>query len=406
VAAPARIFEYTILDPAGKKRTQRIEAPNDQAVAAHLRERGMVAVAINEVRTTGLNRELSFGSGVKPKDVVVMTRQLATMVNSGLSIMRALTILSEQTANTSLAKILREIAGVVENGGTLADGFAAHPRVFSPVIIAMIRAGEVGGFLDQVLLTVADNMEAEIRLRRTVKSAMTYPVLVVIFAVIIVIAMLLGVVPIFAGVFESLDSQLPLPTRVLMGAAEILKIIGPFLAVGLVLFIIWWRRNKNTPMVRAKVDPIKISMPLFGDLMKKVALARFCRNLSTMTRVGVPVVQALQVVGDTSGNTVIAEAVARVREVVTQGEPIGRAMASETVFPPMIRQMIAVGEDAGDLDTMLSKVADFYDNEVETTTAALTSIIEPLLIVFVGLIVGAILIALYLPIFQLSTALE
>jgi type IV pilus assembly protein PilC len=406
VAAPSRTFEYTVFDNNGKKRVQRIEAPGDQAVAAHLRERGMVAVDIREVKTTGLNREVRFSSRIKPKDVVVMTRQLATMVNSGLSLLRALSVLAEQTANERLARIMLEIAGVVENGGTLADGFASHGRIFSPVVIAMIRAGETGGFLDQVLVTVADNMEAEIKLRRTVKSAMTYPTLVVGVAVLVVIGMLIGVVPIFAGIFASLGSELPLPTRMLIVAADIMKIAGPVMLVATIFGVIWWNKNKNLPAIRAKVDPLKLRVPLFGDLMKKVALARFCRNLSTMTRVGVPVVQALEVVGDTAGNIVIAEAVGRVREAVMRGEPIGRAMASESIFPAMIRQMVSVGEDAGSLDTMLSKVAGFYDDEVTATTNSLTSIIEPLLIVIVGAVVGSILIALYLPIFQLSTVLE
>jgi type IV pilus assembly protein PilC len=401
-----RTFEYTVLDVGGKKRVQRIEAPNDQAVAAHLRERGVVAVAIDEVNTSGLNREIKFGKGVKPKDVVVMTRQLATMVNSGLSLLRALNVLVDQTANEDLAKILREIAAGVENGGTLADGFAAHPRVFSPVVIAMIRAGEVGGFLDQVLVTVADNMEAEIKLRRTIKSAMAYPVIVLCIALVVVVAMLLFIVPIFAEIFDSLGHDLPVPTQILVVAADVLKVAGPFLLVGLIAGAIWWRRNKNQDWVRAKIDPMKIRMPLFGDLFKKVALARFCRNLSTMTRVGVPVVQALDVVGQTSGNVLIEKAVARVRDSVTAGEPIGRAMSGEVIFPPMIRQMIAVGEDAGSLDTMLEKVAVFYDDEVTAATASLTSIIEPLLILVVGVIVGGMLIALYLPIFQLSTVIE
>ncbi|MDR1151542.1 MAG: type II secretion system F family protein, partial [Bifidobacteriaceae bacterium] len=291
--APSRTFEYTVMDAAGKRRVQRVEAPGTQAVALHLRERGLVAVDIHEVKTTGLNREITFGGRIKPKDVVVMTRQLATMVNSGLSLLRALTVLADQTDNERLVEVLADIAGAIENGGTLADGFAAHSQVFSPVVIAMIRAGETGGFLDQVLITVANNMEAEIKLRHTVKSAMTYPLVVLGFAVIAVIAMLLFVVPIFSDMFDSLGSSLPLPTRILVTLADWMKIGAPLIAIGAVVGAWWWRKNKNVPAVRARIDPIKIGMPLFGDLLKKVALARFCRNLSTMTRVGVPVVHAL-----------------------------------------------------------------------------------------------------------------
>jgi type IV pilus assembly protein PilC len=405
-ARAAKTFEYTAIGPDGTTRSQRIEAPNERAVAAYLRERGLLVTAIEPVQNTGLNRELKLGGGrIKPKDTVVALRQLATMVNSGLSLVSALTVLAEQTDNPKLGRVIREIAGVVENGGTLAEGFAEHPEVFDPVTIAMIRAGEEGGFLDQVLNTVAETTEKSIKLRHTVKSAMTYPVLVLVFAVVVVIAMLLFIVPIFSGIFESLGSQLPAPTRVLVWLSDGMKVaIWPVLAVAVVGGV-WWRRMKNAPRVRAFIDPKKLGAPLFGELARKMALSRFCRNFATMTRVGVPVVHALDIVGATAGNTVIEAAVKRVRAKVVEGVPIGRAMEDEPVFPAMIRQMIAVGEDAGALDQMLDRIAGFYDDAVESATASLTSMIEPLLIIFVGSIVGALLIALYLPIFQLSTAI-
>ncbi|NHT16256.1 type II secretion system F family protein [Cellulomonas sp. IC4_254] len=400
-------FEYTVLGKNGKPVSGRIEAPDQDTVAARLRELGLNATTIEPVESSGLNREISFGrKGAKPKEVAVAVRQLATMVNAGLALPRALSVLSSQTEGSGLGDVLKAVEQDVSEGEALSFALAKHPRVFSPVTLAMVRAGEDGGFLDEVLLAVATTLEKEIALKRAVVGAMTYPVVVVCLAVGAVAAMLLFVVPIFQEQFEGLGQELPLPTQMLIGLADIMKVaIGP-LVLAIVGGTWWWRKHRNDEAVRRRVDPVKLKVPIFGSLMSKIALSRFSGNLATMSRVGVPVVPALATVGATSGNVVVEDAVGRVREGVQGGTALGEALEGEDIFPPMLRQMVAVGEDSGALDTMLAKVSGFYDQEVETATASLTSVLEPLLIVVIGVIVGGMLIALYMPIFSIADAVQ
>jgi type IV pilus assembly protein PilC len=402
----AKTFEYTVLTPGGT-RTGKIDGPDQQAVAKHLRETGMTPIDIHEVSATGLNREISLGGNrAKPKDVAVVIRQLSTMVNAGLSLLNALNAIVEQTESPGLHKVLREVANDVETGSTLADALRKHPKIFSPVILAMVRAGETGGYLDAVLDSVADQLENELKLRRAIIGAMVYPAVVLVFAAVVVVVMLLAIVPVFQGIFEDLGKDLPLPTQILVWMSQFLKIaIGPLIAGG-IFFGWWWSNHRNDLAVREKIDPLKLRMPLIGGLMQKVALARLSRSIATMSRVGVPIVQTLEITAETAGNVVISRAVERVRESVTTGRSLGKSIAAEPIFGPMISRMISVGEDAGALDEMLEKVAEFYDDDVAAATASITSIIEPLLIVGVGSVVGGILISLYLPIFQLSTDVE
>ena len=267
-------------------------------------------------------------------------------------------------------------------------------------MINMIKAGELGGFLDSTLLQIANNFEAEVKLRQKVKSAMTYPVVVLIMAILALTAMLLFIVPVFEGLFSSLGGELPLPTRMLVMLSSILKILAPFILIGLIVGGFAWRKYKNHPKVRDVLDPMKLRMPVFGPLFQKIALSRFSRNLGSMISAGVPILQALDIVGETSGNVVVARAVADVKESVRTGEPLARPLLDHKVFPPMVVQMMAVGEDTGSLDTMLGKISEFYDQQVEATTEALTSLIEPIMIAVVGGMIGAMLIALYMPIFK------
>ncbi|MDR1633502.1 MAG: type II secretion system F family protein [Bifidobacteriaceae bacterium] len=401
--AGIKTFEYTVI-ANGSTRSGKIDGPDQQTVARHLRENGLTPIAIDEVSKTGLNMEIKLGgSRAKPKDVAIAMRQLATMVNAGLSLFNSLNAIIEQAASPALTAVLREVAGDVETGSSLGEAMSKHPRVFSPVTIAMIKAGEAGGFLDTVLISVAEQMESELRLRRAVTSAMVYPAVVLIFAAVIVVIMLLFIVPVFQGIFESVGKDLPLPTLILVKVSEFLKIAGLPLLAALIWFIWWWNRHKNDISVRQKVDPIKLKMPIVGPLMQKVALARLSRSIATMSSVGVPIVQTLEIVGETAGNVLVTEAVERVKVQVMNGVALGKAIAAEPIFGAMISHMVAVGEEAGALDQMLDKVAQFYDEEVAAATASITSIIEPVLIAFVGAIVGSILICLYLPVFQLST---
>jgi len=408
--AGTKTFEYAVRDKGGKLIKGRVEAPNQAAVANRLREMGLAAMSISEVSTGGLNTEINIpgfgGNKIKLKDLAVMSRQLATMIDSGLSLLRALSILADQTESKPLAKTISQVRNDVEVGTAFSVALGKHPDVFPPLMINMVKAGEVGGFLDQVLVSVADNFEATVKLRNKIKSAMTYPVVVFVIAVLAVIGMLLFIVPIFAGMFASLGGELPLPTRILQGMSVVMKwTIIPF-AIGVGVFMVWWSKHKNDRAVRERLDPLKLKLPVFGNLNRKIAVARFTRNFGSMLHAGVPLLQALDIVGETSGSLVVERAALAVQESVRRGESLSGPLAEHPIFPPMVVQMMAVGEDTGALDTMLGKVADFYDDEVESTTEQLTSLIEPLMIVVIGSIIGAMIIALYMPIFSIFNQIQ
>jgi type IV pilus assembly protein PilC len=396
-------FQYSVRDRGGKIVSGTLEAESQAAVAGKLKQMGYAPISISKHKA-GLKTDIKipgFGGGVKLKDLAIMSRQFATMINSGLSMLRSLTILAEQTDNKTLAGILGEVGKDVETGVALSTALAKHPDAFPPLFVNMCRAGEVGGFLDSVLLQVAANYEAEVKLRGKVKSAMTYPVVVLVMAILAVIGMLIFIVPTFASMFDTLGGELPAPTKVLIFMSHQLKMGGPFLAVGLVVFWQVWRRIKNKQQVRDVVDPLKLKLPVFGPLFQKIALSRFARYLGTMMHSGVPILQSLEIVSDTTGNVVLARAIRDVQDSVRQGESLAGPLAHHPVFPPMVVQMMSVGEDTGALDTMLHKISEFYDQEVEATTESLTALIEPLMIAFLGAVVGSMIIALYMPIFKI-----
>lgn len=402
--AIARTYEYSIRDGSGKLVKGRIEASNQAAVVNRLRTMGMAPLSIDEVQNTGLQREISIpglGEKIKLKDLAVMSRQMATMISAGLSLLRALSILASQTENKALAKVLGQVRGDVETGNSLSDALSRHTQTFPPLMINMIKAGEVGGFLEDALKSVAENYESEVKLKAQIKSAMTYPVMVFCMAILAVVGMLLFIVPIFEQMFTDLGGALPLPTQVLVYLSGLLKWIGPLLAVALVAFFWWWGRHKNDDAVRSKVQPFTLRVPIFGALFKKVAIARFTRNFGTMLSAGVPILQALDIVGQTSGNWAIEMAVKDVQESVRTGQSLAAPLAQHSVFPPMVTQMVATGEDSGSLELMLKKVSQFYDEEVEATTEQLTSLIEPLMIAVLGVIIGGMIVALYMPIFSI-----
>jgi type IV pilus assembly protein PilC len=396
-------FQYQVRDKTGKVVSGTIEAENQAAVAQKLSSMGYATVSISKA-SAGMKTELKipgFGGKVKLKDLSVMARQFATMINSGLSLLRALNILSEQTPNKKLAEILAQVRNDVETGNPLSGALAQHPEIFPPLMINMVRAGEVGGFLDGVLLQIAENYEAEVKLKGKIKSAMTYPVVVFVMAMLAVTGMLLFIVPVFAKMFAGLGAQLPLPTQILVNLSHILKTCFPIIIVGGIVFLVVWKRVKHKEQVRNFLDPLKLKIPVFGTLFQKIALSRFTRNFGTMLHAGVPILQSLDIVADTSGNIVVARAVRDVQESVRNGESLTAPLSNHAVFPPMVVQMMAVGEDTGALDDMLHKISEFYDQEVEATTEALTSLIEPLMIAFLGGVVGAMIIAMYMPIFKI-----
>jgi type II secretory pathway component PulF len=403
-------YDYRGRDGAGKLVKGRLDAASEGAVVQRLRTMGVSPIEINQAKAaTGLQAEIKipgFEAGVKLKELAIMSRQASTMLASGLSLLRALTILADQTESAKLKGILGKVRDDVERGVSFSDAVAKFPVEFPPIMINMVRAGETGGFLDQAMDSIATNFEKEHKLRSTIKSAMTYPVVVLVMSLLAVAIMLIFIVPIFQNMFEGLGGKLPLPTMMLVYMSHAMKYIAIPLAVAIVAFWLWWRVNKNTDRVRAFVDPLVLRLPVFGPLQKKIVIARFSRNFSNMIGAGVPILQALKIVGEVSNNFVVQRALDRVAESVRKGESIAEPLAKETVFPAMVSQMIAVGEDAGSLEIMLEKISVFYDAEVEATTEALTSLIEPLLIAFLGVVVGGMIVALYLPIFQISTVME
>jgi type IV pilus assembly protein PilC len=409
-ATLARTYTYQGRDATGKLTKGRIEAPNQATVVSRMRGMGLAPVQITEAApSTGLNREikLDFLSGrVKLKDITVMARQMATMIAAGLSLLRTLDILAEQTENKKLSGVLVQVRADLEAGSSLSDAMARHGEVFPPLMVNLVRAGETGGFLEQALDSAAATYEKDVKLRATIKSAMAYPVVVLGMAVLAVIAMLLFIVPTFQKMFANLGGTLPLPTLLLVWLSQAMVWLVPLGAVAGVAGAIWWKRNGRTEAVRSRVDPVKLKIPVFGMLMRKLAIARFSQNLASMIGAGVPILRALAIVGDTSGNWVIERAVKNVQDSVRAGRSIAAPLAAEPVFPRMVVQMIAVGEDSGALETMLKKIADFYDSEVEAMTEALTSLIEPLLIAVIGIVVGGMIVALYLPIFNIYSLIK
>jgi type IV pilus assembly protein PilC len=403
----ASTYSYRVRDRQGKLVTGSLQADNERLVISRLQEMGYVPVSVAEKKEGLSSKEFAFRPNhVKLKDLAVFSRQFATMVNSGLPILKALAILSEQTESKPLAKVVTEVRLDVERGSSLSQALAKHPKVFQNLYVAMIRAGETGGVLDSVLLRLADNMEREVELRQRVKSAMTYPVVVLVMVSMILVAMLLFIVPQFEGIYASLGGKLPVPTRILLWVSEVFRKYWWMWALITAGLVFAFKKYRQTPKGRARIDAIKLKVPVFGGLFHKTALSRFSSTLSILLRSGVPILQALDIVSETVDNAVISRAVTDVQGSVKEGESIARPLAKHSVFPPMVVQMLAVGEETGAVDTMLEKVGQFYDNEVTATVDALTSLIEPLMIAIIGGAVGLAVIALYLPMFNVINLIK
>jgi type IV pilus assembly protein PilC len=401
-------YAYRVRDREGKMAAGSMEAESEEAVVSRLRQLGYAPISIEAEKGAGFKAEVRLpGSGrVKLKDLAVFSRQFATMINSGLSLLRALTILGEQTSNRRLGEVIVQVRAEVEKGSSLSAALAKHPKVFNRLYVSMVRAGEIGGFLDQVLVQVAETFEKEVTLRGKIRSAMTYPVVVFAMVLLIVSAMLVFIVPTFAGLYESLGGTLPLPTRMLISASNGMRRFFLLIVLGLVGLAFAYKRWRATPAGRYRLDQFKLKVKVFGPLFHKSAISRFSRTLATLIRTGVPILQALEIVAETVNNGVISRAVRDVQDSVREGESLATPLSKHPVFPAMVVQMMAVGEETGALDIMLSKVADFYDQEVEAAVASLTSMIEPILIAVMGAAVGGMVIALYLPLFSIINLVQ
>ncbi|MGH3088105.1 MAG: type II secretion system F family protein [Rubrobacteraceae bacterium] len=401
------VYSYKARDRKGRIREDTVEGANVGAVAAGLRQEGLLVITVKE-QNVGQKDILEPFKKVRLSDLVIFTRQFSTMINAGLPIVRALRTLSEQTPNKKLKDVIDQVRSDVESGLALSEALEKHPDIFSRLYVEMVRAGEIGGVLDEVLLRVASQLEKDQELRRKIKSAMTYPTVVLILAILTGAFMLIFIVPIFAKMFTDLGGTLPLPTRIAIGASDILtSIFGIFIAAGAiggVVAFLRWIKTENGRKVWGRAV-LKIPFKI-GDVVQKGALARFSRTLGALSAAGVPILQALEITAHSSGNWVMEDALLRSRDAIREGHPIHAPLEHEAVFPPMVTRMLAVGEETGEMEEMLDKIAEFYESEVDATVKALTSIIEPLMIVVVGGIVGAIIIAMYLPMFRIFELIE
>jgi len=400
-------FTYKALDQRGTQAVGEIEGESKVAAAAALRNRGLTVLDLNEVKS-GIG-QIQIGGGIKAKDLTVFSRQFATMVNSGLSMLRCLYVLEEQTPNKKFAKVIGDIRADVEAGIALSDALEKHPKVFSRLYVSMVRAGELGGILDEVLNRVAEQLEKEDSIRRAVKSAMVYPMVIGIFAMIVLIGMVMFLIPVFAAMYKDLgNAQLPALTRVMVGFSDILRSWRGLVVLVVVIALIWGlRRLKQTERGTMVWDRFKLHIPMgIGQIVRKLAVARFSRTLGTLITSGVPILQAIEITGQAAGNAVIEKAMKAVQVSVKEGQSITAPLEKESVFPPMVTQMISVGEETGSLDAMLNKIADFYEDEVNASVKSLTSILEPILMLGVGAIVGVVVISMYLPIFNMMNIVK
>ncbi|HEV3480676.1 MAG TPA: type II secretion system F family protein [Gaiellaceae bacterium] len=400
-------YSYSAINSAGIELTGSIHAPDRDAAREQLRVRGLLAQDLTELPASGEESVRTAFKKIKPKSLQVFSRQFATMIDAGLSVVSALVILEEQTEDKYLAAVVRELRADVEGGLLLSQAMGRHPKVFSRLYIAMVEAGEAAGILDAVLDRVAFQIEKETAIKRRVKGAMIYPTMVLIFATLVLIGMLMFLVPVFVKIFEDLGGQLPTLTQWVVNVSNFLRgnyyLVFP--ALGGVFFGL--RKAKRTEKGRQVWDRMKLKVPMkIGGVVLKVTMARFSRTLSTLIAAGVDIIKALEITGQTAGNWVVEEALADVRAKVEEGVPIAQPLAENPVFPPMVAHMIKIGEETGELEKMLGKVADFYEDEVDSSISSLTSIIEPLMMIGVGCMVGVIIISMYLPMFKMLSLVK
>jgi type IV pilus assembly protein PilC len=417
-------YAYTAINAEGLELRGQVQAPTATAAREALRVQGLLAELLTElpgtngggvvpavagadVHATGGTASRGPLKGVKARSLQVFSRQFATMINAGLNVVTSLATLEEQTDDVQLGRVIGEVRADVERGALLSEALARHPNVFSRIYISMVEAGEAAGILDNVLDRLATQIEKEANLKRRVKGAMVYPTLVVTFAFLVLCGMLLFIVPIFEKLYKQLGGNLPMLTQYIINASDIMRsdwfIVFP--AIGATIFAFFkWKKSEGG---RKQWDRFKLRIPMkIGDIVLKVTMARFSRTLSTLVAAGVDIIKALEITGSTAGNWVVEEALRDTREQVHQGVPIAQPLIEHPVFPPMVGQMVKIGEETGELDAMLGKIADFYEDEVDAAITSITSIIEPIMIILVGVMVGTIILSMYLPMFKLLTLIK
>jgi len=395
-------FTYTARTAQGELKTATIDAPTREDVVAQLRRQRLSVVKVDEETKAKKPRRGS----IKMRDVVIFTRQFSTMINAGLPLVQALDILAKQTENKNLSNVTRSVVFDVESGHTVADALAKHPNAFTDLYVNMVAAGEAGGILDTILMRLATFLEKNDALVRKVKGAMIYPGVIMSVAVLAITVLLLFVIPVFETMFASVGLALPLPTRIVMGLSRFLKTYWWAIGIGMFGFTVLFRRYYKTSNGKLAIDKLMLKLPILGDVLRKSAVSRFTRTLGTLISSGVSILDGLEITAKTAGNRVIQDAIMASRSSIASGETIAAPLQKSNVFPPMVISMIAVGEQTGGLDEMLSKIADFYDEEVDAAVSGLLSLLEPVMIVFLGVVVGGMVVAMYLPIFDMINAVQ
>ena len=403
------VYRWQGVSPRGETIGGEMEAPTRDAVLARLRSQRIQPVP-NKIkeRGKGLDRDLKipgFGDGIKPKDIVVFTRQLGTMIDAGLPIVQCLDILGEQADNKNFRKIVRQLKDDVESGSTFTEALKKHPKIFDDLFVNMISAGEVGGILDTILSRLSEYLEKSMKLKAKIKGAMIYPATIITVAVVVTAVLLIWVIPVFAELFSSFGQDLPGPTQFVINLSNFTIAYFPYLVATAVAIAITIRQIYQTENGRLRMDQMALQMPVFGELLRKSAIARFTRTLSTLVSSGVPILDALLITAKTSGNKIVERAILATRTSISEGNTISEPLTQSKVFPPMVCQMISVGESTGALDSMLQKIAEFYEDEVDNMVANLTTLMEPMVILFLGVIIGGLVISMYLPIFKLGSVI-
>ncbi|MEK7871478.1 MAG: type II secretion system F family protein [Nitrospirota bacterium] len=395
-------FVWTGRTRQGSLQKGEVVAKNREEVVGLLRKQNILVTSIQQK-----SRELKlpipgFGGKVTDKDIVVFTRQFATMIDAGLPLVQCLEILSTQTENKILAKAVADLRMDVEAGSTYADALKKHPKVFDDLYVKMVAAGEAGGILDTILSRLAKHIEKAMKLKKQIKAAMVYPITIMGVAVLVIAVLMIWVIPIFAKMFTDFGGTLPMPTQFVIDASNFMKSYAIFMVIGFGAITFAFKRFYKTENGRRIVDRFLLRLPVFGDLIRKAGVAKFTRTLGTLISSGIPILEGMAIVAGTSGNKIIEEALLTARQFISEGKTVADPLAKAKVFPPMVVQMIAIGEATGALDTMLGKIADFYDDEVDAAVTALTAMLEPMLMIFLGVIIGFIVIAMYLPMFKLA----
>ena len=399
------IYNWVAETKKGKVIKGELEAADEKSVGLQLKRRNLTVKKI-KAKPKDLFENVSFMQPkVTKKDIVIFTRQFSTMIDAGLPLVQGLTILAEQTENKTFQRILKEIVKDVEGGLSLAEALEKHPDVFDSLFVNLVAAGEVGGILDTILQRLAAYIEKAEKLKAQIKGAMTYPIVVVAIAIIVIAVIMIFVIPVFQDMFASFGKALPVPTQIVVAMSNFTKGNIHYMIGALVVFVFLFKKYRGTAGGRKTTDTLALKLPIFGSLLKKVAVARFSRTFGTMISSGVPIIAALEIVAKTAGNVVLEEVIFEVRSSIAEGQPIAEPLSENDIFPSMVVQMIAVGEATGALDTMLEKIADFYDDEVDVAVDAMTAMLEPLLMVFLGGSIGGLVVAMYLPIFSMAAAM-